>query len=152
MVTGDSQDAGEFATTKLSIVINGSGEYFIKIKPDQDYDRIKITNRYATLLGTGIIRKLHIYEAFYTTGAASCGDPSYTSFTATSVLSVASTGVTNPQNVLSSSPTDFSVIDMGALAVGGSIEQTVYFDNPSDASETFGVLMTRSIVPSYQVI
>jgi len=142
VVTGDSQDAEEFATAKLSIVVNGSGEYLIKIKPDQDYDRIKITNRYATLLGVGTVRKLQVYDAFYTTGAAPCGDAAYTSFTATSVLSVASTGVTNPQNVLSSSTTDFSIIDMGALAVGGSIEQTVYFDNPSDASDTFGVRLS----------
>ena len=142
VVTGDSQDAGEFATTKLSIVINGSGDYFIKIRPDQEYDRIKITNRYATLLGAGITRKLQVYEAFYTTGTTPCSDPAYTSFTAASVVSLASTGVTNPQNVLSASTTDFSVIDMGALAVGASIEQTVYFDNLSDASDTFNIKLS----------
>jgi hypothetical protein len=142
VLTGATQTSGDFATAKLSIVVNGSGDYFIKMKPDLAYDRVKITNRYATLLGAGITRKLSVFDAFYTTGTAPCGDPSYTSFTATSVLSVAATGVTNPQNVLTPLTTDYSVINMGALAAIGSVEQNVFFDNLGDPSDTYDVKLS----------
>ncbi|MCO6148376.1 hypothetical protein [Flavobacterium sp. NRK1] len=142
VLSGNSQTNGDFGTSKLGIVVNAAGEYFIKITPDQDYKRIKITNRYATLLGTGVTKKLKVYDAYYLTGTATCGEPTYTSYNATSVVSLASTGVTNPQNVLTASTSDFSKFDIGLLGVGPSIEQTVYFEGLSSATDSFGVRLS----------
>jgi len=140
VLTGSSTAASQFGTDKLRIVQNDAGEYFVRIMPDLPYNRIKITNKVGNaLLGLGATRTLSVYDAYYITGASHCGEPSYTSFTASGTLSLASTGVTNPQNAITSGTTDFSVLSMGLLAVGSTIEQTVYYEGPSDASDIFAI-------------
>lgn len=144
VLSGNSNNASTFATERLRIVRDAAGNYFIRITPDSAYNRIKIVNKYVPTLCLGGNRYLYVYDAFTITGSAACGEPAYTSTSATSVLSLASTGVTNPGNVLTASTTDFSTLDIGLLGVGPSIEQTVYFEGPSSATDVFGVRLSAS--------
>jgi len=160
MLSGSSTTASQFGTDKLRIVQNSAGEYFIRIMPDQAYNRIKITNKVGNaLLGLGATRTLSVYDAYYVTGTTHCGEPAYTSFSAAGIISLASTGVTNAQNVLTTSTTDFSVLSMGLLALGSSIEQTVYYEGLSDAEDRFAIkiktthaLLTAGIASNVSVI
>lgn len=145
LINGSSTVSSQFGTDRLRIVQNAASptQYFIRIIPDQPYNRIKLTNKVGSaLLGLGATRTLSVYDAYYLTGTATCGEPTYTSYNATSVVNLASTGVTNPQNVLTASTSDFSKFDIGLLGVGPSIEQTVYFEGLSSATDSFGVRLS----------
>ncbi|MFD2603151.1 immunoglobulin domain-containing protein [Flavobacterium suzhouense] len=144
VLTGDSSVANSFATAKLRVVINDAGDYFLRITPDQNYKSIKITNKLSVAIALGITKKLNVFEAYYISGSALCGEATYTSTSATSIVNIGDAGVTDPKNVLTASTTDFSVLSIGLLGVGPSIEQIVYFEGPSNASDTFGVRLSTS--------
>lgn len=145
VLSGNSATLGQFATERLRIVQNSAGEYFIRITPDQSYNRIKLTSKVGTaLLNLGQTRVLSVYDAYYISGSALCSEPTYTSYSGTSIVSLTDSNVSNPEYVLTPSTTDFSVINVGLLGVGPSVEQTVYFEGPSNASDTFGVRLSTS--------
>lgn len=144
VLSGNSNNASTFAAERLRIVRDVAGNYFIRITPDLAYNRIKIVNKYVPTLCLGGNRYLYVYDAFTITGSTVCGESVYTSTSATSVLSLTSTGVTNPVNVLTASTTDFSTLDIGVLGVGPSIEQSVYYEGPSNTTDVFGVRLSAS--------
>jgi hypothetical protein len=87
---------------------------------------------------------MYVYDAYTISGSATCGEPVYTSTSATSIVNLGDAGVTNPLNVLTASTTDFSVLSVGLLGVGPSIEQAIYYEGPSNATDTFGVRLSAS--------
>lgn len=144
VLTGNSNAPATFATETLRIVQNVAGEYFIRLTPNAAYNRIRIVNRYVALIGLGGVKKMYVYDAYTISGSAACGEPLYTSTSATSIVNIGDAGVTNPLNVLTASTTDFSVLSVGLLGVGPSIEQSVYYEGPSNASDTFGIRLSAS--------
>jgi hypothetical protein len=144
ILTGNSNTPADFATERLRVVQNSAGEFFIRITPNATYNRIRLVNRYVAVLGLNGTKRLYVYDAFTISGSATCGEPVYTSTSATSVVSLGDAGVTNAPNVLTASTSDFSVLNVGILGVGPSIEQTIYFEGSSQASDTFGVRLSAS--------
>lgn len=144
ILSGNSTTASTFSTERLRIVRDVNDNYFIRITPDAAYNRIKIVNKYNPTLCLGGTRYLYVYDAYTITGSAACGEPVYTSTSSTSILSLTGNTVTNPKNVLTTSTTDYSVLDMGLLGVGPSIEQTVYFEGPSAATDVFAVRLSAA--------
>jgi hypothetical protein len=152
VLDGDSQVAGDFADARLKIVVNTAGDYYIRLTPNAAYNRIRLTNRLGSLIGLGATKRLDVYEAFYVTNPPVCASPEYTSFSGSglslSVLQLGQAGVTNPQYAIDASTTNFSVLNLGLLGAGAQIEQTVYFEGPSQATDQFGVRirMTQSLL------
>jgi hypothetical protein len=144
VLTGDSAVDDSFATARMRIVRNAAGDYFVMLTPDLAYNRIRITNRAGAVLGLGSEVELYVYGAFYVSAPANCGQPVFTSYsgsgaTLTVALLQAGDGVANPQRAIDADQTNFSTLSMGALGVAGTIEQTVYFEGPSLASDSFTV-------------
>jgi len=141
VLRADSQDIGEFATSRARIVVNAGNEYFIAITPSAAYNRIRLTNNLGSLIGLNNVKNLYVFDAFYIGTPDPCGSASYTSFDGSGLnldlLGLGGAGVTNPQNVLTPSQTDFSRLSLGILAVAGSVEQTVYYDALSETSDQF---------------
>ncbi len=141
VLEGNSQIAADFATSRLRIVTNKTNEYFIAITPDQNYNRIRLTNRVGSLLGLGNTKRLDVYDVFYIGTPDICGGPSYTSYSGSGLnldlLGLGGAGVTNPHHVLDANPNNFSKLSLGILSVAASIEQTVYFDGVSLPSDQF---------------
>lgn len=159
VLTGNSNTPANFATENLRVVQNVAGEYFIRITPAATYNRIRIVNRFVAILGLAASRSLYVYDAYTISGSAVCGEPLYTSGSATSVVNLGDAGIDNPANVLTPSTTDFSTLKMGLLGVGPSVEQTVYFEGPADATDTFAVrlsagasLLTAGVATNISVI
>ena len=148
VLQGDSQDLGEFATNRLRIVTDESGDFFIAITPSQPYNRIRLSNRIGSLLGLFNTRNLDVYEAFYISSADNCGQPSFTSFSGSGIsldlLQVAGAGVDDPENAIDDSTTNYSQLSLGILAVSASIEQTVYFDGISNPNDQFNIRLRLS--------
>lgn len=143
ILQGDSQDTGEFATERLKIVTDETGDFFIAITPSQPYNRIRLRNRIGSLLGLFNTKELGVYDSFHVSDPDNCGYASYTSFSGDGLnldlLGLGGAGVTNPQNVLDSNPNSFSKLSLGILGVAASIQQTVYFDGLSETTDEFNI-------------
>ncbi|NMH27391.1 Ig-like domain-containing protein [Flavobacterium silvaticum] len=145
VLQGDSQDIGEFSTNRLRIVTDPTGDYYIAITPAQAYNRVRFTNRIGSLLGLFNVRNLDVYDAFYISSADNCGRPSYTSYDGSGItldlLNLSGAGVTNAQNAIDTNLNSYSQLSLGILGVAASIEQTAYFDGPSNANDQFNIRM-----------
>ncbi len=143
VLQGDSQDEGEFATERLRIVTDAQGNFYVAITPNLPYNRIRVRNRLGSLLGLFNTRTLSVFESFYITGSDNCGTPSYTSFDGDGLnldlLNLGNVGATNPANAIDGNPNTFSRLSLGVLAVGASIEQTVYYNRLSETNEEFNI-------------
>ncbi len=143
VLSGDSNVTADFSGDRLRIVINAAGEYLVAITPASAYNRIRLTNRVGSLLGLGNTKVLNVFEAYYISAPANCGTPTYTNFTGSGItldaLQLGSAGVQNPQNAIDANTTNFSVLSLGILGVGATIEQAVYFEGLSGATDQFSV-------------
>lgn len=143
VLEGQSNDPADFDGERLKIIIDAQGNYFLSVTPALPYDRIRLTNRIGSVLGFFNVRRLDVYEAFYVEDPANCATAAYTSFGGSGItldlLELASAGVENPQNAIDSNPATFSTLSQGVLGVAGTIEQTVYFEGLSDATDQYAV-------------
>lgn len=143
VLSGQSQIASDFSGERLRIVINASGEYLVAITPAAAYNRIRLTNRVGSLLGLGNTKTLNVFDAYYISAPANCGTPTYTNFTGTGItldaLQLGGAGVQNPQNAIDADTNNFSVLSLGILGVASTIEQMVYFEGLSNATDQFSV-------------
>ena len=143
IMQGQSQNIGDFATNRLRIVSDNSGNFFIAITPNASYNRIRLRNRVGSLVGLFNTKTLSVFEAFYITGTSTCGAGSFTAFNGQGLnldlLNLGGAGVTNPQNVIDGNPNNFSQLSLGILGVAASIEQTVFFDSPTQTDEEFNI-------------
>lgn len=144
VLTGNSEVTADFAGPNLRVIIDPAGNYYLAITPTQTYNRIRITNRVvATLALAENTRWFDVYDAFYDSAPANCGTPAYTSYSGSGItldlLQLGSAGVQNPQFAIDADATNHSTLSLGLLGVGSSIEQTVYFEGPSDAADRFSV-------------
>ena len=145
VLQGDSNDAGEFGTSRMRLVMNEAGEYFIVITPDQAFNRIRIVNRIdqgITSIGT---KRLGVYGAFYNTSEVigDCGVPSFTSYDGSNIssglLGIGGVGVNDPENAIDNDDNSFSELNLGLIGVGSSIEQILYFEELSHSNDVFNL-------------
>jgi len=145
VLQGDSFDDGEFATDRMRIIVDDAGDFYVMITPNQAYNRIRITNRTGSLLGLGAQKNLSVYGAYYVTNPANCGQPVFTSFSASGLnldlIDLGVNGVQNPENAIDADPDNFSTLSFGVLGVAGAIEQTVYFEGASLSTDEFTLRM-----------
>jgi gliding motility-associated-like protein len=143
ILSGDSQVENDFASPELKIVINSDNEYFIAITPAQAYDAIRLTSRVGALLGLNNIKKLGVYGAFYVSATDSCGQASFTSYDGVGItldlINIGGAGVTNPHYAIDNDPTTASELSLGIIGVGASMDQTVYFEGLSQATDNFNI-------------
>ena len=141
VLQGDSNVPTGFSTNDLRVVVNGSNDYFLVVTPSDTYDRINLTNKVGSLISLNNTRNLNVYGAFYTEGNSSCGLPAYTSFDGNGLtldlLNIGGAGVTNPNLAIDGDPGTFSQMGLGLIGIAADIEQTIYFDTPSNALQIF---------------
>ncbi|MCK0132656.1 Ig-like domain-containing protein, partial [Flavobacteriaceae bacterium F08102] len=143
VLTVNSQVDGDFAQERARIVVNANNEYFIALTPNQSYNRIKLTNRLGSVIGFGNTKELGVYGAYVSTSPDPCSPAAYTSYSGEGlnidVLNTGDVGVSNPQFVLDSESSNYARMSMGIASVASSIEQTVYFEGTSNATDTYSI-------------
>ena len=70
-----------------------------------------------------------------------CNSPSFTT-TSVSGLGLLGAGVTNPDNAIDGDVNTFSQLTLGVVSVAASVEQEVYFDAATQATEDFKVSLS----------
>lgn len=141
---GSSTNPADFGTEYLNIVVNRYDETFIAVTPNLPYDRIRITNHAgASLVGLNTDKIFRVYDAYYVTNPPLCGDPGFTSFNAGGVnidlLEIAGSGATDIHKAIDTDKSSFSELSLGVLNIPAWIEQKVYFEGLSTATDVFGV-------------
>ncbi|WP_178347046.1 Ig-like domain-containing protein [Arenibacter palladensis] len=145
VLQGDSNDAGEFGTSRMRLVMNEAGEYFIVVTPDQAFNRIRIINRIDQGLTSIGPKRLGVYGAFYNTSEVigDCGVPSFTSYDGSNIssglLGIGGVGVNDPENAIDDDDNSFSELNLGLIGIGSSIEQILYFEELSYSNDVFNL-------------
>lgn len=151
----DSQTEG-YAGDRLKVAMDSAGNYYLVITPSLEYSRIRITNTVPLLSDP---KWLDVYDAFYIQGTAGCAIGNYTSFSGTGLVTLVDTGVTNPQYAIDSNPANHSSLSLGLLGVASSVEQSFYFEGPSQSTDRYSVklklsqaLITAGLLGNIQLI
>ncbi len=70
-----------FETERVKLMQDDEGNYYLAIRPNGQYDRLRITNQVGSLLGFGVEKTLDVYSAFYYEDTGNdCDRPFATSF------------------------------------------------------------------------
>lgn len=128
-------------TSTLKVVQDVSGNYYIKFIPTGDASYITITNVRTGVTGV-VSRWIDVYGAYYTSGSGACANGNYTSFTGGGLLSAdltAGRGLVEGYKAIDNSNTTFSKLNLGTLGVAASIEQNVYFEGVSTATDKYKI-------------
>src|SRR5690606_4325564 len=129
----------------VKLLVDADGNYTLAMRPSEQYDRIRITNRTGSLLGLGAEKTLDIFNAFYyQDNNQDCGRPTFTSFDGSTGLSLTVLPIEDGslKNAIDGDLTTFSTLKSSAvlgLDVAGSISQNFYFPTPTDASSTVSI-------------
>ena len=133
-----------FNTDRVRLIKDENDNFLLAVRPDQDYDRLRITNTVGSLLGLGNEVTLDVYNAFYydpNDPTGSCGRPLATSFDGGGLdLSLLNLGDQHLGRAIDDDMDSYSTLDNSSLlglSVAASLSQYFYF--PTESSETASV-------------
>src|SRR5690606_15403647 len=136
-----------FGTDDVKLLVDAEGNYTLAMRPSEQYDRIRITNRTGSLLGLGAEKTLDIFNAFYyQDNNQDCGRPTFTSFDGSTGLSLTVLPIEDGslKNAIDGDFDTYSTLKSSAvlgLNVAGSISQNFYFSTTTDATSTVNIKM-----------
>src|SRR5699024_1415879 len=143
VLSRDSDD--DFNTDRVRLVETGEGHYLIGLKPDQDYNRVKLKASVSSLLGLGNTFTNKVYSAFtYDDSGDNCGRPLATSFDGSEGISLDVLPVDNQKlgDAIDDDLDSYSLLKSSAvlnLSVAGSLSQYFYFPTKSDETATLNL-------------
>ncbi|WP_050767812.1 Ig-like domain-containing protein [Sphingobacterium spiritivorum] len=144
LLSASSANSFSAAAGKIRIVQDKAGRYYIAIKSDVPYTNIKLIDHTASALGVLAPNKyLNVYSVCYDNSSAIC-DPAFsTSYEGTGItlglLQIGNTGVLAPEYAIDDDVNTSSKINLGALAVAGSMSQYINFNSLSDPNSVFKI-------------
>lgn len=145
-----SSSANAFSTDEARVVIDSNGDFYVAMTPNNAYNTIGISNQTGSLIGVNQTKTLEVAGVYYGDVEEPCGSPSYTSYDGQGIsldlLGLGGAGVTNPESAIDGDPSTYSEMGLGILDVAADIEQTFYFSEVKDASNTFYIQL--SVDPS----
>jgi adhesin/invasin len=149
VLSRSSSDAFENSSREangiVTLVQDNIGRYYLAITPSNSYNRVQITNRVSSLLPTGEVRSMKVYNLCYEKGEDRCFPPNFTSYEGGGLnLGIAignEAGVTNPYRAISANSSEYSEISLGTAGVVADVFQTVYFSQPSELGDMVRVRM-----------
>lgn len=134
-----------FGTDRVRLLTNGDGDYYLAIKPEQDYDRIRITNHTGSLLGLGSEKQLDVYYAFYyDENGSDCGRPLATSFDGNNGLGLEVLDLDNQhlERAIDDDVDSYSLLKSTStlnLNIANKLSQYFYFSTTSSNTSTLNI-------------
>ncbi|MGG5510952.1 DUF11 domain-containing protein [Myroides odoratimimus] len=127
----------------VKLVQDNIGRYYLAVTPNQAYQSIVVSNSVSSLLPTGEIRALKVYNMCTDIGTDLCYPAQFTSYSQQginlSLLDLGKAGVKNPYHAISGNSSNYSEISTGLVAIAGLVKQTVYFNQPSQVGDELKV-------------
>lgn len=164
-VLSRSSDLG-FETDRVKLLQDGNGNYYLAIRPNAQYDRLRITNQIGTLLGFGNEKTLDVYNAFYyENDGVDCGRPFATSFDGSGIIGLEVLDINN-QNLSAAIDADLNShsnlksSSLLNLNVASSLSQHFFFHTESSETTTLNIklalgssgLLNADLLGSIQVL
>ncbi|SHJ67174.1 T9SS type B sorting domain-containing protein [Pseudozobellia thermophila] len=150
VVESSSSSVDAFSTDEARVVIDANGDFYVAMTPTSVYNTIGISNRTGSLIGLNQTKNLEVAAVYYGDAEEPCGSPSYTSFDGHGIsldlLGLGGAGVTDPESAIDGDSGTYSKLGLGILNVAADIEQTFYFNEVQDATNTFYIQL--SVDPS----
>ncbi|MEC4113436.1 DUF11 domain-containing protein [Myroides pelagicus] len=148
----------------VKLVQDNIGRFYIAVTPNQAYQSIVVSNSVSSLLPTGEIRTLKVYNICTEIGTDLCYPAQFTSFDqkglTLGVSDLGKAGVKNPYHAISGNSSNYSEISNGLLTVGGAVNQTIYFNQPSEIGDELKVrlqidpssLLSLDLLGGYKIV
>ena len=161
--TGSSKDL--FATQFVKVVQDGEGRFYVAVTANEEYKSVRITHTLGSIVGLGRIATMDVYNMCHESAPEFCDQARFVSYDGAGlnlsidVLDLAKGGVLNPHYVIDDNNSNFSTISLGAVGVGASIYQNIYFNGESKATDELrlrvkmetGATLNVDILGSYRV-
>ena len=134
-----------FDTDRVRLVKDANNNFYIAIKPNGEYNKIKITNRSTSVAGLFTNYILDVYSAVsYTDDSQACGAPFFTSFDGGSGLGLQVADLNNQhlERAIDNDPDTYSQLKSSGtlnLSVARTLSQYFYFNTPSAMNHTFNI-------------
>lgn len=123
----------------VTIVQDNEGRYYLAITPNEEYNRIRISNRVLAALATGKYTYLNVYNACFEIGTDPCFPPNFTSYRGDglqlSVAQLSEVGVKDPYKAISLNSSEYSEISLGVAGVVADVYQSIYFNDLSKVDD-----------------
>jgi len=123
---------------KVRIVQDVAGRYYIAVTSDVPYTSIKITDYTNSVLGLlAQPNSMNVYGVCFDAPISACAPVFGTSYDGVGItLDVAGiSGVKNANHAIDANTTNYSEISLGTVAVAGSIEQLIFFNQLSKTTD-----------------
>lgn len=139
VAAAQTNDPADFAGNVFKVVQDAAGNFYFAITPTASYNRIRLVNNPGAALLLGTFKDLRVFDAFTATAPDNCGSPSFTSFDGTGLtldlLGAGGAGVVNAPNSIDGDTLTASSISLGLAGVGATIQQNVFFEAASKATD-----------------
>lgn len=139
VAAAQTNDPSDFAGSVFKVVQDAAGNFYFAITPTSSYNRIRLINNPGAALLLGTFKDLRVFDAFTVTSPDNCGSPSFTSFDGTGLtidlLGIGGAGVTNGSNSIDGDTLTASGISLGLAGIGATIQQNIFFEGASKATD-----------------
>lgn len=148
----------------VRLVQDNIGRYYLAVTPNKAYESIVVSNSVGSLLPTGEVRELKVYNMCTEVGTDICFPAQFTSYDIyglnLGLSDLANAGVKNPYHAIGTNSSNFSEINAGLLGVGSKVSQRVYFNHPSEIDSKLTVkaflnpkdVLSLDILGKYEVV
>lgn len=131
-----------------SVVNDAMGNFFIRVQPTANYNRIRITNKINSFLGLGNEVLLDVFSVFVFEQGCGVGQ-NFTSYGGSglnlSLLGLGGSVIENLSAAIDGNQLSFSGLNPGLLNVGGSLSQFIYFSQEGDVGDQINILFSASL-------
>jgi len=136
VLSGNSKNAAIGGNGEIRIVQDAAGRYYIAVTPDEDYNRVRITDHTNSALGLlSHPYSMNVYGMCTELSSERCLNAFATSYEYSginlSIDPVGEAGVTNPERAINDNTQHYSEISNGSLGVGASTKQWIFFNTVS---------------------
>ncbi|MCA4805500.1 DUF11 domain-containing protein [Myroides odoratimimus] len=127
----------------VRLVQDNIGRYYLAVTPNEAYQSIVVSNSVGSLLPTGEVRELKVYNMCTEIGTDICFPAQFASYDISGLnlglADLSKAGVKNPYHAISPNSSNYSEVNVGLLGVGTKVSQRVYFNHPSEINSTLTV-------------
>ncbi|MDR2221207.1 MAG: DUF11 domain-containing protein [Flavobacteriaceae bacterium] len=148
----------------VRLVQDNIGRYYLAVTPNKAYESIVVSNSVSSVLPTGEVRELKVYNMCTEIGTDICFPAQFTSYDILGInlglSDLANAGVKNAYHAIGTNSSNYSEINVGLLGLGSKVSQRVYFNHPSEIDSKLTVkallnpkdVLSLDILGKYEVV
>ncbi|WDF67709.1 gliding motility-associated C-terminal domain-containing protein [Sphingobacterium oryzagri] len=130
-------------TEFVKLVKDKDGKFYLAVTADRDYQSVRIAYHSTALVGGSTSSNIQVYGMCRETVFDPCEQATFTSWDGTGIavdlLDLTKGGVTNPEFAIDANNANFATLNLGVVAAGATVSQTIYFKTKAAATDKLRV-------------